>query len=194
VTTQKPPKVQILKERTVNTYSDLWHGSGVLLQLSQEDPKGSYWLWMGSLILAAFSIEAYLNHIGPKIFASWHIFKKVVSPEGKLDIICKELNIKLPKDKRPRQTVRELFKFRNKLAHGMTIPIKEESFCDVNQHWYNYMGKKLLATWESYCTEENAKREREDIKQVVERIHESAKLTDDHLFSLGFSVATASLK
>ena len=71
MTTGRPPKAQVSKKRTVHTYAELWHGSRVLLERAQAEPKGSKWLWMGSLFLTAFSFEAYLNHIGPKVFECW---------------------------------------------------------------------------------------------------------------------------
>ena len=110
MTTRKLQKAQVSKKRDVHTYAELWHGSGVLLERGQAELKGSKWLWMGSLILTAFSLEAYLNHIGPKIFACWKAaLERPLSPEGKLDIICEKLGIDLHRGKRPRQTIKELF-------------------------------------------------------------------------------------
>jgi hypothetical protein len=166
------------------------HGSLVLLQRAKAEPKGSYWLWMGSLLFTTFSLEAYLNHIGPKLFSCWGALE-VLSPEGKLDIICERLGIDLPKDKRPRQTVRELIKFRNNLAHGKTVAIEEKAVHDVDQNLFEFMGKSPLATWEKYCTEENAERAQEDVKTVMQLIHDKAGPENDPLFSMGFSVHSA---
>jgi hypothetical protein len=189
---RKPPKAQVSKKRNIHTYYELWHGSWVLLQRAQAKPEGSYWLWMGSLLFTAFSLEAYLNHIGPKLFSCWDALE-VLSPEGKLDIICERLAIDLPKDKRPRQTVRELIKFRNNLAHGKTVAIEEKAVHDVDQNLYEFMGKRPLATWEEYCTEHNAQRAREDIEQIMQLIHEKAKIENGRLFSPGLIEASASL-
>jgi len=100
---------------------------------------------MGSLIFTAFSFEAYLNHIGPKIFSCWEALE-ILSPEGKLDIVCEKLQINIPKGNRPRQTVRELFKFRNNLAHGKTVTIEESSIPDVDQYFEQFFGERPLAT------------------------------------------------
>jgi hypothetical protein len=198
MTSQKPSKVQVLKERTINTYSELWHGLGVLLQRSKNETLGSYWLRMSSLILTAFSFEAYLNHIGQKLFACWPIFEKLVSPEDKLDIVCEKIEIDLLKGKRPRQTVRELFKFRNDLAHGrtVTVPQKKNAICDVDldQYFEEFFIQWPLATWEKYCSENNAVRARDDIKQIMQLIHEKVKPENDTLFGFGMYSASASLK
>lgn len=192
MTTRKFPKVQVSKERTVSTYSELWHGSWVLLQRAKEDERGSYWLWMGSLMFTAFSFEAYLNHIGPKIFACWPALEKL-SPEGKLDIVCEKLEIDLPKSERPRQTIRELFKFRNNLAHGKTVTIKENTVRDVDKDSEKFFGEPPLATWEKYCTERNVQRALEDVEQVMRIIHDTAKPPNDPLF-LKMSFSSASLE
>jgi hypothetical protein len=162
----KPPKAKISKKRNVHTYAESWHGSGILLERGQAEIKGSKWLWMGSLILTAFSFEAYLNHVGPKLFACWDALE-ILSPEGKLDIICESLGVVFLKDERPRQTVHDLIKFRNNLAHGKTVSIEENTVRDVDKYLDEFIGKRPLAIWEKYCTEKKALRARKDIEQIM---------------------------
>jgi len=192
MTTGRPPKAKVSKKRNVHTYAELWHGSWVLLERAKAEPKGSKWLWMSSLIFTAFSFEAYLNHIGPKLFACWDGLE-VRSPEGKFDVFCEKLGIALPKDQRPRQTIKETLRFRNNLAHGKTVTIEEEAIPDVDQYFEEFFGQRPLATWKKYCTERNALKAREDIKQVMQMIHEKAKPDNDPLFGFGMYSASASL-
>jgi len=135
-----------------------------------------------------------MNHIGPKVFACWNIFEKAISPEGKLDVICERLKIVLAKNKRPRQTLRELINFRNKVAHGTTVLLKENITHDVDQYLDEFLGKRPLAIWEEYCTEENAVRSREDIEKILKLIHEKVKPKDDPLFGFGIYEASASFQ
>jgi len=190
----KTPKAQVSKKRTVHTYAELWHGSKVLLERSQAEMKGSKWLWMGSLILTAFSLEAYLNHIGPIIFECWDSLDRL-SPEGKLDIICEKLGINLDKGARPRQTVHELIKFRNNLAHGKTVPVPpENTIRDVDQYLDKFLGIRPLAVWEKFCTEKKAIRAREDIEKVLQLIHDKVNPENDPLFSTGVTLHSASIQ
>ena len=189
---RKPPKARVSKKRDVHTYAELWHGSRVLLERAQAEPKGSKWLWMGSLLLTAFSFEAYLNHIGPKVFECWDALE-VLSPQGKLDIICESLGIIFLKDMRPHQTVHELIKFRNNLAHGKTVTVEENTHHDVDQYLDEFLGLRPLAIWEGYCTEKNAIRAREDTEIVLRLIHDKVKPENDPLFSFGISLHSASL-
>jgi hypothetical protein len=195
MTSRETSKVQVFKERIINTYSELWHGSEVLLQRSIDEPKDSKWLRMSILILTAFSFEAYLNHIGPKICACWPIFEKMVSPERKLDLVCKKIEMKLPKGERPRQTVHEIFKFRNDLAHGktVTVPHKKNAIYNVDgKYLEQFIVEWPLAPWEEYCSEDKIKRAREDIKQIMQLIHEKIKPENDPLLNFGIYTASAS--
>ena len=147
---------------------------------------------MGSLLLTAFSFEAYLNHIGPEVFECWDAIE-VLSPEGKLDIICESLGIIFFKDKRPHQTVHELIKFRNNLAHGKTVTVEDNTNRNVDQYLDEFIGIRPLAIWESYCTEKNAIKARDDIEKVLQLIHDKVKPENDPLFSFGVSLHSASL-
>jgi hypothetical protein len=194
VTTNKILKARVSKKRTVNTYAFLWDYSHKLLELSQNAPQGyKRPLWIGSLIFTAFTFEAYLNHIGKKLFSCWDLFEKAVNREGKLDIVCKRLGIKdFPKGKRPRQTVRKLLEFRDKLAHGKTIPLGPEiTFLDADQYLERFIEEPLLAEWEKYCKESNSKIAREDIKIIIELIQEKAN-PEEPLFFTGLFEASAS--
>jgi hypothetical protein len=192
MTTGRPPKAKVSKKRNVHTYAELWHGSWVLLERAKAESKGSKWLWMGSIIFTAFSFEAYLNHLGPKLFTCWDGLE-VLSSESKLDVICEKLGINLARNERPRKTIHDLIKFRNKLAHGKTITIEENTSRDVDQYLDEFLGMRPLAVWEKYCTEENAIRAREDIEKVLRLIHDKVKLENDFLFSFGISLHSASL-
>src|SRR5271156_3759617 len=65
------PKVRVTKERTVRMYVEMWQGATILLRRAELEPTGNYWVLMSVLLLTAFAFEAYLNHIGPKLFQSW---------------------------------------------------------------------------------------------------------------------------
>ena len=147
---------------------------------------------MGSLLLTAFSFEAYLNHIGPEVFECSDVLE-VLSPEGKLDIICESMGIVFFKDERPYQTIHELIKFRNNLAHGKTVTVKKNTNRDVDQYLDEFLAIRPLAIWEDYCTEKNATRARDDVEQILRLIHEKVKTEEEPLFGFGIYTASASL-
>ncbi len=64
-------KVIVTKERNVTTYAEMWHTSYCLLVKGQEELRMSVHQFRASLVFSAFTLEAYLNHIGAKIFSCW---------------------------------------------------------------------------------------------------------------------------
>src|SRR5215472_6307635 len=110
-------KVRVSKRRTLNTYAELWVGSELLHRRALDKKAGAYWDAMASLILAAFTFEAYLNHLGPKIFDTWNERR---SYDSKWVTICKKLRLSFPRGERPALSIVELFGFRNALAHGQS--------------------------------------------------------------------------
>src|SRR5277367_4446052 len=133
--TEKRLSAQVSKKRTLNTYNELWFGSDVLLARAKAEPQGSYWVVMGSAILTAFAMEAYLNHIGSKIFKTWDALEPL-SPSGKIDVVCEKLGLSFPRGVRPRQSIEELFRFRNQLAHGKSIKLE---MVDVTEDVESFM-------------------------------------------------------
>ncbi len=181
-------KARVSTTRTVHTYADLWHGSGVLLERAEAEAKGSFWVSMSSLLFTAFTLEAYLNHIGQKLFTSWATLE-VLSPLGKLDVVCEKLGLSFSAAQRPRQSIDELFRFRNVLAHGKTVTITEpEQLKDIDEYLDEFLGQKPRTLWEKLSsTSAHAKRAREDVEQVIRALHEAANQENDPIFSTGMS-------
>ena len=174
---------RISRERQVNTYSQLMIASYDALKRAREEPAGSFYQVMASLIFTAFMMEAYLNHTGPHIFNCWGDLERL-SPSSKLNIVAEKLGIKVDEGKRPYQTLSELFQFRNVLAHGKSVALKSEETRLVAGP-FDYYGDEWLQTkWEKYCTQDNASNALEDTEIIMDRIHKRAGMTDD-LFSLG---------
>ena len=59
------------RPREVRTFADLAHGADVLIMKTEKDQSGSYYTIMSSLLLTAFTFEAYLNHLGSKLIKFW---------------------------------------------------------------------------------------------------------------------------
>ena len=79
-------------EREVRTFADLAHAADVLIMKTEQDPRGSNYTIMSSLLLTAFTFEAYLNHLGNKTIKFWEEIESIKVME-KYTVLCKELNI-----------------------------------------------------------------------------------------------------
>lgn len=184
-------KVVVTKERYVHTYSEMWHTSYFLLEMGLEASKWSILHFRASLVFTAFTLEAYLNHVGEKVFLCWKDLERL-SPKEKLNVIAEKLKIEVNYGKRPWQVVEELFKFRNDIAHGKTVKIKTKEVLPLedlsNTKFYEQF---LLTRWEKFCTQKNAVKAREDVKNIVATLHAAANFLDDLPFDSGHQIGGA---
>jgi hypothetical protein len=167
-----------------------------VLEKGARDSRGSSWQFMSSLILTAFALEAYMNHVGEHVLlSSWHGLERL-PPLSKLDLLCEVLKVNLPgPDKRPRQTLTKLFKFRNTVAHGRSKTITKKPVRmrpdDVDDHF----GKRLLPEWQQRIRDDKfAKRAREDVEAVVHAIHHKRPEPKEYPFTFGMGVYSASFE
>ena len=175
-------------EREVRTFVDLSHGSKVLIMKAEQDNNGSYYTLMSSILLTAFTFEAYLNHIGSTKLELWPE-TETIKVMDKYSQLCKELDINPDYSKRPCQTLSTLFTFRNSIAHGKSKILKTTKKISSKDSPHNHSPK---TKWEEYCNLKNAKRAKEDIEIIIKELHNKAGL-DDNPFFHGATIATVSL-
>jgi hypothetical protein len=186
-------QVVATKERNVTTYAEMWHTSFCLLTKGQEELRMSVHQFRASLIFTAFTLEAYFNHIGAKIFSCWRDLERL-SPKEKLNVIAERLNIEIDYGKRPWQIMKNLFQFRNDIAHGKSIKIKSEKIVPLEAHSDDdFKDLFELTRWEKYCTEKNALRAREEVEAIVKIMQKAAGFENDFPFVSGFQVGGATV-
>jgi hypothetical protein len=175
--------------REVRTFVDLAHGADVLIMKTEQNPQGSYYTTMSALLLTAFTFEAYLNHLGEKTIKFW----KEIDPIKIMDkyiVLCKNLNLTPDFSKRPYQTLRTLFKFRNAIAHGKSQVLQETKNVSSQDDPHNHTPK---AHWEEFSILDNAKRAKKDISQIITELHKAAGL-GDYPFIHGMGIGSVSLR
>ncbi len=185
-------KIQISKERKVITYSDFWRTAGYLLEQGQKDKKGSYPMFLASLVFNSFSLEAFLNHIGEHIFKSWYDLE-ILSPKAKVNVICEKLEISINYGITPWQIVPEIIGFRNKVAHGKNAMLKEEKVVPKDDKYEEIVHEFLFADWQNYATEKNANKVRTELEKLFGIIHKEAKIEGDFLFHHGTQMGSTSI-
>lgn len=172
------------------------HASKVILYIGQENIGGVFYQYMSSLVFTAFALEAYLNHIGEKLFGCWDDLKRI-SPLGKLNVIAEKLGVEKDDGKRPFQTIKVLFDFRNDIAHGKTISLNDEYvIIGTGEKLSNRMHKELQTEWEKYCNMRNAELAIKDVEKIIRGFHDKAGIMgidDDTLFSLGSGISGVEL-
>lgn len=194
---QGPTKATVSHEREVVTYSWLWHASRVTLEIGQNGVHGAAWQRLASTLLAAFAVEAFLNHVGTSLLSNWPEIERKHSVLAKIRLIAKELGVDLgSKDERPLSTVRELVSFRNALAHGRTVQLKPPDQLldlteDIDKHLVD--GAPLTDWEEKIRSDDFAMRAQADVEELLLTIHRAMAEPKDRLFHTGthMSAATA---
>ncbi|WP_139167283.1 hypothetical protein [Chromobacterium sphagni] len=187
--------VEVKKERQMIMYSELWHASDCVLEKARQNPEGSSWQFLSSILLTAFAFEAYQNHIGPCLFAHWEHLDRL-SPLAKFDLIIDRLEISVPNAKggRPWQTLSELFKFRNTIAHGRSKSL-EKSDTKTTDAYLDGFHDELLDDWELRIrSDEFALRCREDVEALLRIIHKQLPGEPERLFAFGSGFHSATVK
>ena len=96
---------------------------GVCSKTGKAQPEGSAHQFRASLVFTAFTLEAYLNHLGRKLFRCWDDLERL-GPIEKLNVIADRAAVKIDYGKRPWQAMKQLFGFRNDIAHGKSEMLK----------------------------------------------------------------------
>lgn len=191
----KPRKVVVTKQRTVHTYSELWHASDCVLALGIKNPEGSVWQFLSSVVLTAFAFEAYLNHVGAATFDCWEQLDRL-PPWSKFELICEKLQVNFSEGQgvRPLQTVSRLLKFRNTIAHGRSGELKAKPATRTTENYQSALNESLLSDWEQLVrTDEFAVRARQDVTAVLEKLHAARRDDKEHLFAFGMGFHDATL-
>jgi hypothetical protein len=184
-------KVKVEKKRHVITYAELWYTCLNLLKRGQENEEGSYYMFMGSVVFAAFSLEAYLNHLGPKVFRCWGPLDRL-GPKEKLDVIAEKIDLPIDYGKRPWGIVKELVGFRNSIAHGRSDMLAVTNPVSISEYT-NYMRELMETNWEKLCTRRHAERAHKDVEAIVKALHAKAGIKDEYPFAGGWQDAMATL-
>jgi hypothetical protein len=178
-------KRHIKRDRLLNMYASLWHTSWCLLEAGKAKRAGSYHAFLSSIVFSAFTFEAYLNHVGAKLFTSWDDID-TLSPESKLKLICERLHLTINHGVRPWQTLRTVIRVRNRLAHGRTMSLEDE-YSETYDPAHEPPRPDFIQTeWEKLSTAPTAERVREDVQAAMEMIHAaSGASSEDYLFAAG---------
>ena len=177
---------------TFNTFSYLLNGATSLLKTAKEDIRGSNYCRVSAVMFSAFAVEAHLNHIGEAKLPFWKIVEPKLPWRNKLELVAQHLGIILDDGKRPFQTLSDLFKFRDRLAHGKTTTHdvtyeysenRGDDFCNLDPAWLN-----------KFFSDEDVERVVVDVRQVIELFHKSAGFEEHTLGSIGSGVFVEQLR
>ena len=120
-----------------------------------------------SMVFSAFTVEAFLNHVGANQTKFWPSVERKLSPPDKLDLFATIFDLKIDFGKRPFQTFKRMFRLRDALAHGKTESMTEDSTQFLRE---GERPKLPLTNWEKEINFRNAKTYYDDTKAIVQII------------------------
>ncbi len=165
-------KLLVSSERSVRTYVYLHSAADWAFEQAEGTEEGRFYNCMSSIMLSAFCIEAYLNHIGSELLSYWdEEVKKDLSVQNKLKIICHHLNLSPDYSCPPFQSFRHIFKYRNLLAHAITEKVSTQETQIVRD---GERAKYPVTWWEEHTNLKTAKRWTADTESMITKIHNAA--------------------
>jgi hypothetical protein len=177
-------KAHITKRRDVRTHAELWHTSNCLLKAGQHQMEGSAHQFRASLVFRAFALEAFLNWLGQHLIPHWKYLERL-KPTEKLDLLADLAHVKPDYGSRPWQVMKDLFGFRNDIAHGKPESLISETLEDLGEFLDGKLGEHIQTDWERFCTEENAVRAKEDIEKIANILYTAADMAKKQKGPLG---------
>jgi hypothetical protein len=160
-----PQKVRITKKREFRPHGEHMHAARLFYRHAKDGVKGPYYQWSACLAFSAFSLEAYLNLLGQRTIVLWRDVEKA-PPLAKLRLLMAQFGIRLQTGERPLQTVRELFMYRNWLAHTRSEIILYDAEHPIDEH-EERLYEAPLHKWERFPTDATAARAMEDVEKVI---------------------------
>ena len=163
-----------MKTRRVYSFNIHFDAAKYYLELSKDENQSEEINSTGSLIFTAFGIEAFLNHVGEQLFASWKDYlQRSLSPEAKLRPIAEKIGLKADFGAQPFQTIKTLFRFRNAMAHSVT-----EDLSDDNAKHYLELGNQFwpAVEWEKLRTSKIAEKILNDVIDAIAKIEKKSRI------------------
>jgi hypothetical protein len=191
-------KAVVTKSRDVRIHAELWHTANCLLRAGQEEPKGSAHQFRGSLVFRAFALESFLNWLGYNLVPHWKYLERL-KPREKLDLLTDLTHVTPDYGKRPWQIVKELFDFRNEIAHGKPENLTSETLEEVDDDLDTKLGEHIQADWERFGTEQNAVKAQEDVEKIASILYNASGVAKKQSgprapFAFGFHTHGATIK
>jgi len=183
-------KVRVNKELKLITYAEHWATAGCLLDRAESEKKGSYHQYLACITFTAFTLEAFLNHIGEELYESWRDDLEQINVRGKIRIIADKVGLKVDWGDTLWQGVAELIVFRNKVAHGKNERLFEEVILPLDKY-EEHLNGFLKSDWQEVATMDNAKRLKEVVAEVCLKIWVASGNSEHTLFAQGFQSGSA---
>lgn len=144
-----------------------------MLALAEKSREGQLYTTVAALVFSAFTLEAYLNHIGRLRNKEWNVIERKYSKLEKYKLFASEADINFDNFcVRPYSTLKKLFEFRDCMAHGKTtIEVINLSVNMIDDLLPQLNAK---SSWQEFATLENAQIAVRDVQMLIKELHLAA--------------------
>jgi hypothetical protein len=165
---------QVLASGTTNTYVYCRIAARRALRQAEKQELGFFYFCMMAGVFAAFTVEAFLNHLGAAKVPDWKKGERKLSPRQKLRLLSHACGWAVDRSKPPYQTFTTMLELRNSLAHGRTETV-------VTHHVLKWPVPK----WKKLCSLASVRQMVEDAETIVRELHSRTGSTRDPFASPG---------
>jgi hypothetical protein len=164
-----PRHFRVEAESFINEYVYCFLTAGKALDRAEAGVPGYLFDCMVVTVFAAFTVEAYCNHLGAlRLPGTWDEW---ADTEVKVSRLAADLDIAVDWRVRPFQGVRKVLKVRNRLAHGRTETLKVKGLQKLRADQDVRFPKRK---WEAECTPRAARRNFDDVEAAITLLHFAA--------------------
>ena len=156
-------------KNTTITFAYMHNGAKFMLKIAEESEEGQLYTLVASLIFSAFTLEAYLNHLGKLRNKEWNEIERRHSKLEKYKLFAEAAQIKFDFSVRPYRTLKELFSFRDRMAHGRTTEEVISTCIDMHEKRLPQIHEKN--DWQVFATLETARQSIKDVELLIEELH-----------------------
>ena len=184
------PRYRVQASGTTNTYAYCWITARKALKHAEAREAGHFYFCMMAGVFAAFAVEAFLNHTGQQRMHDWATLERRLGPRDKLLLLRQVARWSVDESKRPFQTLRQMLRLRDALAHGKTVTVDTDVVLkqpprDVDE-WPEPEWKKL-------CTVPSVKLMVEDAEAIIRDLAKQSGWSRDPLSSVGHGSSSVGL-
>ena len=161
-------KIQVMNKRIVYPYVILHDIALYELGAAKGSEEGRFYNCLKAMVFSAFSLEAYIFHIGVNEESDWIKIEKRLNPKQKLVRLSTRKKFNSNFSSRPFMTFDQIFEFRKQIVHGKTQQLQLDEIRDGE---IGYEPEILLAPWEQLINLDVAALFVEDSESMISILH-----------------------
>lgn len=162
-------RARVSGRQTTITFVYTHTGAKHMLELAEATRDGQLYTATSALVYCAFTLEAYLNHLGKLRHAGWNDVERSYGKRRKYEMFAQAAGLQIDYARRPYSTLVELFAFRDRMAHGKTETENVSVLIDANAPRLPQIVSN--SDWQAFATIENARQAISDVERLVRELH-----------------------